>query len=589
MTNLEISELLRAIAASYKIKDEEKYKYQIIAYERAADAIEHSSSEVKDLWDEGKLEDIAGVGKNISQHLSEIFSKGRSKHFEEIMKDLPKQMFDLMLIPGIGAKSAYKLVKNLNIKERDPIKQLEIFAKKGLISKIEGFGKDSEKDILNSINKVKGVTKRYLLPYAENIANDIILWIRKEKSVKKVDALGSLRRKVSTVGDIDIAVASDNSKAVIEHFIKYPKVKRVIDKGSKSASILIFPNIRIDLKVQSFKSYGSLLQHFTGSKHHNIALREYSLKMGYSLSEYGIRDKRSRKLLHFASEEDFYGKLGLQWIPPELRENSGEIEFSKNNKLPLLVNIKDIKSDFHIHSNFNTETSHDLGLSTIEEIIKKSCDLKYEYFVLAEHNPSHSKHSKKEIIDLLKKKKEFIDKINYSLVKNMKNRIKYIFNSLEVDILANGKIAIPEESLNYIDFALVSIHSSFRMNRSNMTKRVLNALSYEKVKIFAHPTARKINEREGIELEWDKIFDFCKKYDKWLEINADPMRLDLPDFLVREAIKKSIKLTLGTDAHHVDHMDNMKYAVYVARRGWTRKEDIINTRNYNEFKLLLKI
>ncbi len=594
MTNTEIAELLRAVAASYQLKGEKENRFKIIAYQRAADAVEHVSSELKDLWDEGKLEEVPGIGKSIAQHLNELFNFGRSKHFEEILSGLPPQMFELMKIPGIGAKTAYRFVKELSISVKNPIGELEKLAREGKVARLEGFGEESQKDIIRSIEEIKGRTKRHLLPYATLIANEVIEWMKKNKNVERVETLGSLRRKVSTVGDIDIAVASFNEKSVIQHFIEFPKTNRVIEKGSKTASIIVLGNVQVDLMVQPPDRFGSLLQHFTGSKHHNIALREFALKKGFSLSEYGIRKRGEKGLIKFDSEEKFYNFLGLSFIPPELREDAGEIEAAENsflkkpNGLPDLVTLSDIKGDLQIHSSFDIETSHDLGLSSMEEIIIKANSLGYEYIAFTEHNPSQSKHSEQQILDLLKRKKEKVEQLNYSFVKNVKGSIKKVFNSLEIDIKPNGKLPLSERSLETLDFALVSIHSSFRQNRAVMTNRILHALSYPKVKIFAHPTARLLNEREGIEVDWDKIFDFCVKNNKWLEINADPMRLDLPDFLVREAIKHKVKLTVGTDSHHVDHMDNMQFGVSVARRGWAKKDDIINTLDFEDFEKMFK-
>ena len=340
--------------------------------------------------------------------------------------------------------------------------------------------------------------------------------------------------------------------------------------------------------VQPPESYGSLLQHFTGSKHHNIALREYAIKKGLSLSEYGVRKRGSKGLRKFSKEEAFYNYLGLAFIPPELREDSGEIEEAAKGTLPKLVELKDIKSDLQIHSSFDIETSHDLGESTMQEIVEKANKLGYEYIAFTEHNPSKSRHKPQEIMDLLKRKRDAVDEINYSIKQNGFSRINKVFNSLEIDILPEGGLPVPDEGLGTLDFALVSVHSSFRLPRDAMTKRVLYSLGHPKVKIFAHPTARKLNEREGIELNWQEIFDFCAKNKKWLEINADPARLDLPDFLVKEAVKAGVKLTMGTDAHHMDGLGNMQYGLSVARRGWATKADIVNTRSLQEFEKLLK-
>ncbi|OGM86788.1 hypothetical protein A2614_00205 [Candidatus Woesebacteria bacterium RIFOXYD1_FULL_40_21] len=585
MTNLEIAELLRAVAAAYQLKNADKNKFKIIAYQRAADAVEHASSELKDLWDDKKLEEVPGIGKSIAEHLDELFRTGKSKHFEEVMEGLPPSMFDLMKVPGVGAKTGYKLAKELGIKS---LGELEKAAKTG---KIKGIP-----NILKSIEETKGRTRRLLLPYASQIADSLVEWLKTEPSVKEAVALGSLRRKAATVGDIDIAVATNNPQKVMEHFTKYPKAQRVLEKGEASASIIVPGDIQVDLMVQSPDSFGALLQHFTGSKHHNIALREYarSLSPSLSLSEYGIRI--SEKLRKFTTEEEFYKFLGLDYIPPELREDSGEIEASKDHRLPHLVELKDIKADLQIHSDFDIETSHDLGVSSAEEVVGKANELGYEYIAFTEHNPSKSGHTDSQIIDILKRKREVIDKLNLKLKRksvktndvNSYSRIQKVFNSLEIDIMPDGSLPVPEAGLELLDFALVSIHGSFKMPREQMTKRVLSALAHPKVKIFAHPTARKLNEREGVELNWPEIFDFCKSKSKWLEINSDPMRLDLPDTLVHEAVKFGVKLSMGTDAHHKDNMDFMQFGVSVARRGWATENDIVNTRSLEEFEKMLK-
>ena len=583
LNNLQIAELLRAVAASYQLKGQDKNRFRITAYQRAADAVEHSTSELKDLWDDGKLKDVPAVGESIASHLDELFRTGKSKHFEEVMQGLPAGMFELMEVPGIGAKTAFKLVTKMGIKN---IRELEKAAKAGKIAKLPGFGDQSQVDILKSIQETKGRTRRLLLPYAASRANEVIEWLLKDKNVERADPLGSLRRQAATVGDIDIAAASNYAKDVLNHFIAFPKKIRVLEKGEHTASLILPGDVQVDLMVQPPKAYGSLLQHFTGSKHHNIALREFALKQGMSLSEYGIKIKG--KLNKVSSEEDFYKQLGLSWIPPELREDMGEIEAAQKNKLPLLLEVNDIKGDLQIHSNFDIETSHDLGESSIEELTKVANNLGYEYIALTEHNPSRSKHSDEEIINLLKKKKEVIDKINYSLLSNTFSRIIKVFNSLEIDILPNGERAIPDSAMGFLDFALVSIHSSFSLDREQMTKRVLKGLNHPKVKIFAHPTARKLGEREGIELNWSEIFEYCIKKNKYLEINADPGRLDLPDTLVKEAIGKGVKLTLGTDAHHKDGLKNMIFGVSVARRGWAEKTDIINTLSLKEFEKVIQ-
>ncbi|MGA2910729.1 MAG: hypothetical protein ABSE04_02960 [Candidatus Microgenomates bacterium] len=562
LTNLQIAELLRDVASAYQYKDQNKYKFQIIAYERAADAVEHATSELKDLWDDKKLEEVPGVGPGIAEHLDELFRTGRSKHFGSLMKGIPKEAFKLMELPGIGIKTAMKMIKEGSQKEVDEkLKEVEAKEKKG---------------------------KRHLLPYAAMIASELMDYLIKDKAVNRIDTLGSLRRQASTIGDIDLSVATENAPEVLDYFTKYPKSVKTIEKGDYTSSILLPGNVQVDLMTQPPESYGSLLQHFTGSKHHNIALREYALKKGLSLSEHGVKNQSTGQVKKFSDEKSFYKFLGLDYIPPELREDTGEIEAAREKKIPKLVELKDIKADLQIHSSFDIETSHDLGESSMEEIIRKAEELHYEYLAFTEHNPSQKGHDEKQIVEILKRKREKIDELNYSLSKKNTKYIRRVFNCLEIDILPNGKLPVPDSGFDLLDFALVSIHSSFDLERSNMTKRVLSALSQPKARIFAHPTARKLNEREGVELNWPEIFEFCLKNDKWIEINCDPMRLDLPDTLVREAVKIGVKLTFGTDAHHKDGLNNMMFGVSVARRGWATDNDIINTRSLVEFEKLLK-
>jgi DNA polymerase (family 10) len=564
LTNLQIAELLRDVAASYQFHDQNKFRFQIIAYERAADAVEHATSELKDLWDDGKLEDVPGIGPSIARHLDELFKTGHSKHFESVMKGIPKEAYKLMELPGIGIKTAMKLIKEGDPKEvKEKLKEVKVREKK---------------------------VKRYLLPYAAQIAFGMMDWMLKDSEVTRVDPLGSLRRKASTVGDIDLACITNEPVEVLTHFSKYPETQKIIEKGEHSASILVPGNIQVDMMVQPAESYGSLLQHFTGSKHHNIALREYALKKGLSLNEYGIKKLKvkSDKLKVFSNERDFYSFLGLDYIEPELREDTGEIDAARQHLLPKLVELTDIKADLQIHSSFNIETSHDLGESSMEEIVKKGSELNYDFLAFTEHNPSQKGHSDNDIVEILKRKREKVDQLNYSLQKSKSKGIQKVFNSLEIDIKPDGGLPVPDEGFDTLDFALVSIHSSFDLERTAQTKRVISALSHPKVKIFGHPTGRKLNEREGAELNWPEIFDFCLRNNKWIEINCDPMRLDLPDTLVREAVELGVKLTFGTDAHHKDGMNNMLWGVSVARRGWATKSDIINTRLLSEFERMLK-
>jgi len=581
MTNKEVARLLKEVSAALEVKGGNRFK--IAAYDRVATAIEHATSEVKDLWDDNKLQEIPGIGVNLSAYLDELFRKGKVAHFERIFRNLPPAMFEFLEIPGIGSKTAYKLCRELKIKEaKTALPRLKEALKAGKIRLIEGFGEQSEKDILEGLESLKKRSERMLLPFAWELAQKVIEYLARGKIGVRIKPLGSLRRMAATVGDIDLAVATTQPKKAIERFVSFPEVKEVVVSGGNTARIIHHNGRQIDLKTMNPQAYGALLQHFTGSKQHNIHLREIAQKKGLSLSEYGI--KKGGKIKKYAAEETFYQALGMAWIPPELREDTGEIEAAQKKELPQLVELKDIKGDFHVHSNFPIEPSHDEGADTFEVLLNKAQELGYEYLGLSEHNPSSSQHSSKQVIELLKRKKEEIDKLNYSRVKKLS---VYALNSLEIDIKPDGSLALPEKALKYLDFAIASIHSSFKMSRQEMTRRVLTSLAHPKIKILGHPTGRKIGEREGYELDWEKIFAFCLKNNKYLEINAWPNRLDLPDTLVREAVKIGVKMVINTDAHAVGQLDLMPYGVAVARRGWATKNDIINTMGYNELKKAL--
>lgn len=587
MSNLQLAKLLRAVSAAISLGKGDN-KFRVIAYDRAADAIEHASSEVKDLWDNHNLDALPGIGASIAASLDELFRTGKVKHFEQILSKYSPALFELLEVPGIGPKTAYKLTEALGIrKAHSAVSDLEKAAKKGRIRGLEGMGEESERNIIQSIQEYRGRTRRLLLPQATAIAEDVMKWVGKHPSVRRVDPLGSLRRQASTVGDIDISAASKDPKGVIEHFLKYPRNSRTLDAGERTASFLLPNEYRVDIKVQPPEAYGSLLQHFTGSKHHNVTLREQALKKGYSLSEYGI--KTGEKITQFATEEEFYEFLGLQWVPPELREDVGEIEAARLHQIPQLVELKDIKGDLQIHSDIDVEPSHDLGQSSIAEIIAVATQLGYEYIGFTEHNPSVAGHTAEKIIDIIKRKTDIIEEYNYSRGHGKDKRIPYVFNGLEIDILPDGKLPVPDAGLDLLDYACVSIHSSFKQSRKVMTDRVITALQHPKVRFFAHPTGRLLGEREGVDLDWDRIFEYCLKNDKWLEIDGWPNRLDLPDTIAKDAIQAGVKLVIDTDSHAADQLPYMRYGVSVARRGWAKSVDIMNTLSLDKFqKVLLK-
>jgi len=596
MTNKEISKLLRNISAVYQLSNESRFR--IIAYEKASEVIENSAVEMSDLWKQGKLTSVPGVGQSIASYLGELFQTGKVIHFDKLFDKFSPALFPLLDVAGFGPKKALKLATELKLNNPETvISDVHKAALSGKIAKIKGFGDKSQQDIIEAIKRYKigqDKTLRMSVYYANQIAKSVIAYLMQCKYTVDAILLGSLRRMVSTIGDVDIAVKTHDSSKVIEWFIRYPSKVKIIEQGSSGASILLTNQTQVDLRTIDPQRFGSMLQYFTGSKYHNIHLREHALKKGLSLSEYGIKQlnmgkiqslkkgiyNSDKNIYEYKSEYDYYHDLGMQFIPPELRENTGEIEASIINKLPKLVETKDIKGDLHIHSNYDLETSHDLGNSSLKEIVSRAEKLGYEYLGISDHNPSMANHSNDEIINILKRRKNIFEHI----MSSTKSTRVYLFIMLEVDVLPDGKLAIPNEALPYLDALIVSIHSSFNMDKNNMTKRIISALSHPKAKIFAHPSGRRLGKREGYDVDWDKLFNFSIQNNKAIEINSNPERLDLSDILVREATREHVKLVINTDSHDVTHMDYMSLGVSVARRGWAQKSDIINTLSCDKFK-----
>ena len=585
MNNREVARLLRNMAAAYEVLGENVFK--IRAYSQAADSVSNLSEDIRGVWEQGKLDDVPGIGSAIAGHLDELFRTGKVRHFDQVTGKLPAGMFPLLSIPGVGPKSADKLAKSLGInKEHNAVTRLKKAARQGEVEKIEGFGEESQEKVLAGIEEFLRRENKMLLPEATELAERVVGYLKKSPQVLRVETLGSLRRRAPLVGDVDLAVATKNPEAAVKHFIGFGEWKQVLAEGGITARAIHRSGRQVDLKTETPGKFGALLQHFTGSKNHNVALREYAVKKGLSLSEHGIRVSKGRTLprqgptlKNFKTEEEFYKFLGLAWIPPELREDRGEIEAAKQGKLPKLVEMSDVKGDLHIHSNINIETSHDLGTSSLEEIVGRAEKMRYEYIAITDHNPSVSKHSEKQIVSLIKMRNERIDEFIRSRGKSMKIRV---FKSLEIDILPDGRLSVPEEVLEFLDFAVVSIHSSFRETGAIQTQRLIRALDHPRVKILGHPTGRKLLERDGIDCDWGEIFDVCKQKNIFLEVNADQSRLDLPDDLIKQAVENGIKLTLGTDSHQLENMELMRFGVDQARRGWARKGNVINCLGYNE-------
>ena len=594
VSNKYLAQLLRQMAASYVILGENYFK--INSYEKAAETIEQLNIDASTLLVDKKTENLPGIGPNISNYLREVIAYGKSKHFEETFKKMPFGMFHLLNLERIGAKTAFKLAsflhKTFRFKkeagESGVLSKLEIVLKSGKVDELEGFGAKKTQEILNSIanyRKFKTKKKRFLLSEASMAGEKILEYLKKGPGVKQADSLGSLRRQVATIGDLDFAVSAQDPDKVYEYFNKMPGVSKVTDKQT----VVLKSGVHVDLLVGKSESYGALLQHFTGGKNHNIKLRTYALKKGLSLNENGItriKNHVSRikgETIPVKTEAEFYKMLGMDVPAPEIREDNGEIEAALENKLPRLVELKDIKGDFHLHSNFPIDSSHDYGTGSLEELIKKAVELGYDYVGLSDHAPAMGTHTKEQIVSLIEKRTKVIQQLQ------LKYESIRVLNGLEIDITSDGSLALPEEALKMLDYTVVGIHSGHRGSRETITKRILTALENPYTTILAHPTGRLLNERESFDADWEKIFQLAAEKKKLLEINAYPNRLDLRDDLVRQALMAGCKFMIDTDSHAIEQMLNMPFGVSVARRGWATKEDIANTWEWKKLSSWFRI
>lgn len=564
LNNQEVSNLLRNVATALTLK--KANSFQVRAYENAADSIEHSTADIQDLWEEGTLDAVPGIGKSLLEHLNELFKTGTVKHFESLTSHFPSVIYDLIKIPGIGPKTAQELAE----KGVKSIENLEQKLEDGSLVQ-DGFSEKIAQKIKLGVEEFKGLGNRILLPVAGEQAEKIVKYIKTDPFVVEADYLGSLRRRVVTVGDLDFAASSKDPVKTIEHFTKMPGVRQIISQGENKAMVVLSNGMHSDLLVGEPDSYGALLQHFTGGKNHNIHLRTLAEKKGFSLSEKGVKELKTGKIIHIKKESELYDLLGMDTPDPEIREDMGEIEASLKHQLPKLVQFKDIKGDMHLHSNFPMEPSHGPGANSLDDIVKKAVVLKYDFVGLSDHSPGFTKNSKEKIIKLVETRTKYIQKLK------MNTKSVRVLNGLEIDILTDGSLSVPDAALKSLDYSVAGVHSSHKMPKDEMTKRILKALSNPYLKILAHPTGRILNQRQSYDADWEEIFKYCAANKKLLEVNSFPNRLDLRDDLIRQAKALGCKFIIDTDAHEISQMDNMVYGVSLARRGWLEKEDVLNT------------
>lgn len=572
--NKEIAKIFYRMADYLEI---EGVAFKPQAYKRAGMALDVLREDVEDIYKkEGAeaLEKIPGVGKSLAEKIVEYIKTSKIKEYNEKRKKLPIDFDELTAVEGLGPKKIKVLYEKLKIKN---LADLEKAAKAGKISELEHFGQKTSNNILESIEFAKRGQGRYLLGDILPVVNNIIQNLNKLKEVKVVSPVGSIRRMKETVGDVDILVIADNPKKVMDYFVSMGGIEKIWAKGSTKSSVRMAQGFDVDLRILPEESYGAALQYFTGSKEHNIALRKIAIDKRYKLNEYGLF--KGVKMIAGKDEKDIYEKLGLAWIPSELRENSGEIEEAQKNKLPNLVELKDIKGDLHIHSNWNG------GEDSIEELAQEAMNIGYEYIGIADHTKSLKIEYGLDEEQLKKRNKE-IDKINLKLkTKNSKLRI---LCGCEANILADGSIDISDEALAKLDFVIAGVHSQMNMDKKNMTSRIIKAMENPNVDIISHLTGRILKQRDEYELDFDEILRAAKNTNTILEINAYPSRLDLKDVNIKKAKEAGVKMIINTDSHHKGTLNYMGYGVFQARRGWAEKEDIINCLNCEKMLKMLK-
>ena len=566
MKNQEVADILDEIADILEI---EGVDWKPRAYRNAALNIRSLSDDIEDLNKKGSLDSIPCVGENIAKKIKEYLDTGKLLYLDKLKKEIPEAVEMLMKIQGIGPKKAKLLYDKLKISS---LADLEKAIKQGKLENIKGMGEKTGSQILKGIKTLESSDKRHLLGETLFIAREIESKLKKVDGVEIVELAGSLRRMKETIGDVDILVVSSKPGKSTEFFTKMPEVKKVLWTGHTKSSIQLNSGLQVDLRILDHDHYGSALQYFIGSKEHSVKLRKIAIKKGYKLSEYGLF--KGKNIIAAKNEREIYSRLGLQYIPPEMREDRGEIEAALKNKIPNLIELKDIQGDLHMHSSWSD------GNNTVDQIISAAREKNYSYIAISDHseglkitNGLDEKRLTKQLdeIDRLQKK--------YPNIK--------IFKSSEVDIKKDGSLDINQKMLKLLDFVTISVHSSFQMSEKEMTDRVLKAMNNPSVKILGHPSGRLIFKRGPIKLEFHKIFEKAKSSDIAMEINCHPDRLDLNDVNAKAAKDFGVKLAINTDAHIVDHLRNMELGVGTARRAWIEKKDVINAYDLKNLRKFL--
>ena len=532
--------------------------FRLRAYERAAMRVESMPEDLEEYVLQDKLEELPGIGRDLAEKIKEVYRTGTLKQYEELKQKVPSGLLEMMSIPGLGPKKIKLIYDKLGI---TTMEELEKYAREGRLRSLSGFGPKTEENILKGIEFLKRSKGRLPLGQVLPLAIDLRRYIEESGLVKRVDVVGSIRRFKETVHDVDILVVTDSPREIMDRFVRYPEVEEIIAQGEKKSSI-IASGVQVDLRVFDEECYGAALLYFTGSKEHNIRVRQVCIERGLKLNEYGLFQGERR--VAGASEQEVYSYLGMQWIPPEMREDQGEVEIALQGQLPVLIDLEDIKGDLHIHTVYSD------GTDEIETIVKKAISLGYKYVAITDHSPSLAV-AKGMTVEKVRRQAEEIARINrrYSKIR--------VLLGMEVDILADGTLDCPEDVLNCLDVVIAAVHSRFKMGREEMTNRIIKAISHPKVNILAHPTGRLLGERESYEVDMERVMRVAKEKGVAMELNASPRRLDINSEMCRMAKEMGVMVAINTDAHSHQQLDYMRFGVGTARRGWLEKKDVLNT------------
>ena len=569
ITNADIASIFNKVADLLEIKGENPFKVR--AYRNAARTIENIGKSLSDLVEEGyDLTKLPGIGHDLSEYIKEIVKTGKFSKLEKLQKEIPSHLVDMLSIEGLGPKRIKVLYETLHVESMEDLRRA---AESGEILKLPGFGPTLVEKILKGIRLAKKAGHRFRIDVAKNYAEDLVSYIKQIDGIIHIDVAGSYRRRKETVGDLDILVTAKDWEKVTDHFVKYSGIKEVVSKGPTRSTVILKSDLQVDLRSVPNESYGAALHYFTGSKAHNIAIRTIGVKLGLKINEYGIF--KGEKRVGGEKEEDVFNSVGLPFIEPELRENRGEIEAAKSGKLPNLVKLEDIVGDLHMHTKYTD------GKNSIEEMAEAAIKKGYKYIAITDHSKRVTVAKGLDEKRLLKQIEE-IDKLN----EKYKNFT--ILKGIEVDILEDGTLDLSNDVLKELDVVVGAVHSKFKLSREKQTKRVLKAMDNPYFNILAHPTGRLIGSREGYDIDIEKIIEHAKENGCFLEINAQPERLDLNDINAKLAKEAGVKMAISTDAHNIFTLDYMEYGVNQARRGWCEKKDILNTYPLKELKKLFK-